>query len=720
MKKWILLLLLLVAVPAWGQSARYDSIAIGPRGVTVPGAQVAVCKQPATTTTQPCSPLATLATSITTTSGGANPLTADNLGNYHFYAPAGFYTIQVYGSNIQGQFVMTDVSVGLGTAYVQYVTAATAGADWCAKVLTADAAIGNAYGEIWIDQTANTGACAGGLTMGFGGRHIRFIPGTTSGNWVINGPFAILQQTFVDGVCWRCTTLVVNSNTDGIAAITSGAGKSQAIEIKYMSILDGFGGGRTAGAGINIFGTTNSATFNLERNYVQGFQDGFKLGNFLESRLEHNSSFSNLRHGFNINCTGCSGGQANTTLYSDTNTAQSNAVWGFFVDTQGISEWYSSNDIAQLNGTGGAGGGFFCNNCLRYAANGPDFEQNQGIGQKFLGTGSGTGGNIDIQQGNWLGQNVAGATDLLVLDSVAFAKVSGTLAPGVGGASGACIRTLQTNANSMQISFKNGSVGACTGGAAVFAANTQWTAENFSGLTLPGSNTFLQTFGNSNALGTAAGFLLGDTNAGGHSYRVVTGIQVDTGLHIDDCGLTSANPFCSGAAGPNTILNIQPNSAGGGILLKGTIQNQAGTATMGLTLKKGSGSGNYTNATTSYTVADSSNLCLTVTIPTGWKLHISASGILGTATAAVVANVALTDNAACSTANAGVLVESTVTGTAAAVLEPFALNWVITGDGAAHNVALQFKTSNAADAATLGNSTATLLPTMVFTLMPSN
>ena len=139
-----------------------------------------------------------------------------------------------------------------------------------------------------------------------------------------------------------------------------------------------------------------------------------------------------------------------------------------------------------------------------------------------------------------------------------------------------------------------------------------------------------------------------------------------------------------------------------------------------LTLKKGSGAGNYTTASTSYVVADSTNLCYTVTIPTGWKLSASVSGSLGTLTGAVLANYALTDNAACTAANAGILVEGTETGTAAGVQEPFALNWIITGDGASHNVALQYKTSNGADSATLLNASATQLPTMVFHLMPSN
>lgn len=170
----------------------------------------------------------------------------------------------------------------------------------------------------------------------------------------------------------------------------------------------------------------------------------------------------------------------------------------------------------------------------------------------------------------------------------------------------------------------------------------------------------------------------------------------------------------------NGTVKASVNS-NGDILTAGLVKNQAGTAIMGLTLKKGSGGGNYTNATTAYTVADSTNLCFTVTIPTGWKLGVSASGALSTATAAVVAQAALTDNAACSTANAGILIETApIQGAAIGIAAAFALDWVIAGDGAAHNIALQFKTSNAADTASLINSIATITPTMKFELMPSN
>lgn len=86
----------------------------------------------------------------------------------------------------------------------------------------------------------------------------------------------------------------------------------------------------------------------------------------------------------------------------------------------------------------------------------------------------------------------------------------------------------------------------------------------------------------------------------------------------------------------------------------------------------------------------------------------------------MAANYAITDNAACSTANAGILAEGQVFGNAAGNTEPFSKSCVINGDGASHSVALQFRTANAADSVLLQNVTAALMPTMTFALMASN
>jgi len=116
MKKLLLCVMFLtMATLAFGQGSRYESVAstvntVG--GVTnvqvvLPGSSVRVCTFGAVGT--PCSPLAQLCTDITCSSlSGANPFTADTVGNIGFYAKPGKYTYQVSFSNVvTGTFDIT-------------------------------------------------------------------------------------------------------------------------------------------------------------------------------------------------------------------------------------------------------------------------------------------------------------------------------------------------------------------------------------------------------------------------------------------------------------------------------------------------------------------------------------------------------------------------------------------------------------------------------------
>lgn len=139
-----------------------------------------------------------------------------------------------------------------------------------------------------------------------------------------------------------------------------------------------------------------------------------------------------------------------------------------------------------------------------------------------------------------------------------------------------------------------------------------------------------------------------------------------------------------------------------------------GTGIPTVTLKKGTGGGNYSTSSTSYVQVDGTNLTLTVTIPSGWKLMIHASGVM-------TVNTALTNIGAAIADGGTVVVEQIISvPTAANTDSAFALNWIINGDGASHSVDLRFKTTNGADAAVIQNSTATQLPVMTFLLTPSN
>jgi len=82
------------------QGSRRDDIVFGPSGHPIAGATITVCQ--ATATGTPCTPLATLYTDATLTTTSPNPFQADGIGNYHFYAPAGRYLIQISGPQITG------------------------------------------------------------------------------------------------------------------------------------------------------------------------------------------------------------------------------------------------------------------------------------------------------------------------------------------------------------------------------------------------------------------------------------------------------------------------------------------------------------------------------------------------------------------------------------------------------------------------------------------
>jgi hypothetical protein len=99
----------LAAPGAGAQGSRKDDIVFGPEGHPIAGATITVCQPTATGT--PCSPLAAVFTDATLSVPSQNPLQADGLGNYHFYAPAGRYLVQITAPQINGTRVFPDVSL---------------------------------------------------------------------------------------------------------------------------------------------------------------------------------------------------------------------------------------------------------------------------------------------------------------------------------------------------------------------------------------------------------------------------------------------------------------------------------------------------------------------------------------------------------------------------------------------------------------------------------
>jgi hypothetical protein len=99
--------LLMLAPALHAQGSRKDDIVFGPEGRPVSGATVRVCQAAATGT--PCTPLATIYTDATLGVAAANPFQTDGIGNYHFYAPAGRYQIQISSPQISGTITQPDV-----------------------------------------------------------------------------------------------------------------------------------------------------------------------------------------------------------------------------------------------------------------------------------------------------------------------------------------------------------------------------------------------------------------------------------------------------------------------------------------------------------------------------------------------------------------------------------------------------------------------------------
>jgi hypothetical protein len=74
---------------------RYDNHVSNIVGQALEGVSIAVLTQPATLTSQPGTPLATIYSNSTGTPL-SNPFQTDALGNFNFYAAAGIYTVQIY------------------------------------------------------------------------------------------------------------------------------------------------------------------------------------------------------------------------------------------------------------------------------------------------------------------------------------------------------------------------------------------------------------------------------------------------------------------------------------------------------------------------------------------------------------------------------------------------------------------------------------------------
>ncbi len=95
---YVILLIAAGAGTAHAQGSRKDDIVFNAQGRPMAGATVRVCTSAATG--QPCTPLAQVYSDPALTQALANPLSADGMGNYSFYAAPGRYMIEFSGPGI--------------------------------------------------------------------------------------------------------------------------------------------------------------------------------------------------------------------------------------------------------------------------------------------------------------------------------------------------------------------------------------------------------------------------------------------------------------------------------------------------------------------------------------------------------------------------------------------------------------------------------------------
>lgn len=145
-----------------------------------------------------------------------------------------------------------------------------------------------------------------------------------------------------------------------------------------------------------------------------------------------------------------------------------------------------------------------------------------------------------------------------------------------------------------------------------------------------------------------------------------------------------------------------------------TITNAQNGVTM--VQKKGDGSTTYNTTSGSLVNVDATNLSYTVTVPSGYKLFITATGsYLGTAGGTNDNLVAITDTSTSTILNQ-LQNNPAVTGGAT----PITLTAILTGDGNSHTINLQFASSNSSGVGIINSTGLSQFPIMTFLLMPSN
>ena len=123
----------------------------------------------------------------------------------------------------------------------------------------------------------------------------------------------------------------------------------------------------------------------------------------------------------------------------------------------------------------------------------------------------------------------------------------------------------------------------------------------------------------------------------------------------------------------------------------------------------------YTTTSMTFVPVDSTNLSYTVTIPTGYNLRMNAGNAPTAGSSANQAQIALFD---ASTALTSTWIY------AYSYWVPWALTWVIPGNGASHTIQLEYRANNSAYEAAIPYFTTqaqgTVAPVMTFLMAPTS
>lgn len=142
-----------------------------------------------------------------------------------------------------------------------------------------------------------------------------------------------------------------------------------------------------------------------------------------------------------------------------------------------------------------------------------------------------------------------------------------------------------------------------------------------------------------------------------------------------------------------------------------------------LIFKKGSGAANYTTTSTTYAAIDTTNLAFTTTVLTGWKLAISAGGVVGNNLNGSLSYVGICDGGSVLPGGETHFRQEVV-----GLVVPFSIApVVIVGDGNSHSVDLRFRTNSTSETMTIyngfdaaGNTDTACVPVVSGLLTPSN